>query len=260
MECPDLESSYLWEDPEVVAHLRQCEHCQPHLEWLTALQERVVQEENQQSALPDGFLQRLRGHLDQLDQAPVVQLPPKNYRWVRGLALAACLALTCLTLLWPGSSQASGLEVDMLSHHQTCNEIPNTPGRRQHFQQWADAHQGMHIPVPFEASAGLQELERRNCAVSQGCRGPHLIMKSQQGQLVSLYALPRKEMGRLPALPDQPRTSRQGDFAVVVWQKGDWVFGVVARQPPDQVLHWINPALGQNSLQEIARALHLQPV
>ena len=71
---------------------------------------------------------------------------------------------------------------------------------------------------------------------------------------------PRRDMRSLPRLEEKPVARRQGEFAVVTWQKGDWVFGVVARQPSQKVLDWVNPALGARTLQEVARALQLQPV
>lgn len=255
--------AYLDRDPEFARleeHLKDCSTCQRHLEWLRSLRAKVRASEAEVK-LPDGFHQRLSARLDRLEVATLPARRTANWRgWAAGLSLAACLALVCVTWLKPPDA-TDGVVADMVNHHQVCWGIPPSDGRQLHFKEWVKAHPGVSIPIPLVASAGLHEQERRNCPVGEGARGPHMMYTDAAGGQVSLYSLPRKDLKGMPPLPDTPQARKFGDHTVLVWQRGEWAYGLVAKNGESQMRSWVDAAAALDHPEKVALALltYLQP-
>lgn len=257
---PDLQA-YLDRDPDfarteqVEQHLRECSTCQRQAAWLRAVSAKL--RDSEQTALPEGFHQRLAARLDRLE-VPALPRRRTHWRaWAGGLSLAACLALACVTLL-RSPDATDGVVADMVNHHQVCWNIPTSKGRQLHFQEWVKAHPGASIPIPLVASAGLQEQERRNCPVGEGARGPHMMYFDPAGRQVSLYALPRKDLSGLPPLPEQLEARRYGNHTVLVWQRGEWAYGLVAESGESEMRKWVDPAVALEDPGAVAQALLIQ--
>lgn len=185
-----------------------------------------LREAEYETPLPDGFHERLRARLDRV-RAPLPQRRPARL-WL-GLAAAACLVLIGLGF-FRGRGASDPLVADMVNHHETCWHIPNSAGRRAHFEDWIREHGNVTLPSPLR---GLKESDRRNCPVGEGARGPHLMYLDPQGRQVSLYLLPQ-------------RTGASGfhrfeAYNVLVWERGGWLCAVVAQSDESTIRSWLAP-------------------
>lgn len=258
-DCAEIPlHAYLDEDPDLdraalESHLTECDRCRRHLVFLRQFREKFAQSESEID-LPIGFQERLLARLDRPQSTPLSVKRPLS-RWAMAFGLAACLMLACWQLLPSNSPPEAGLVSDMVNHHQVCWDIPASPGRRQHFQRWVQTHPGEAIPSPFLASASLRESERRDCPVGEGAHGPHLMFKRPDGKRVSLYCLPSRDLKGWPVLSEKPQFHNYQGYAVVVWQRGEWLFGVVAQDEGSEVMRWIDPALAAGNPRQVATAL-----
>ncbi|MCE7873994.1 hypothetical protein DYH09_26980 [bacterium CPR1] len=246
-DCQKLASRLLDPDPEVAEHLLGCVDCRRRAAFARSLAEKVRQAESEPS-LPEGLTSRLVARLDRL---PSPRRKSHSASLVGILALAAALAIAFF--LW-GRPQVDPLVADMVRHHEGCFHIQNTRAKAEQFRRWMVAHSDRELPIPARWPATLTPVDRRDCPVAEGARGPHLMYAgSSQGQ-VSLYVLPRADLQGIASLSQKPTAHRYNGYSVLVWEREGWLYGLVARVNEAELRGWV-ALRGELQVELAARAL-----
>ncbi|MBN9416414.1 hypothetical protein ABS71_16845 [bacterium SCN 62-11] len=193
--------------------------------------------------LPEGFRARLVARLDRV-QAEVEpgRLAARGWtgRIFRGLGLVACLLLACLPLMFRG--QASQLSEALAEHHAACWALPTNSRCVTDVEHWVETHPAAQMRVPL--AQGFVEKERRICPFGDVATGPHLLLLDPKGRQASLFILPLSESkGRVPK---DLQAQAVGSQTVAMWHSRNWAFALVAQGSKDEVVQWVQPALGSD--------------
>ncbi|GMU54009.1 MAG: hypothetical protein AMXMBFR33_31550 [Candidatus Xenobia bacterium] len=230
--CHKFAPRLLNPDPEVEQHLLGCVDCRRRAAFARSLAERMRQAEYE-PPLPDGLTDRLASRLDGVVVSRRKRYSPSR---VGFLVLAAALAIAFF--LW-GKPQVNPLVADMVRHHEGCFHIQNTRAKTEQFERWMLAHSASKLPIPPRWPATLTPVDRRDCPVAEGARGPHLMYLDPDQIQVSLYALPRAELKGIASFPEKPAIHRYQGYNVLVWESEGWLYGLVARVHEPEMRKWV---------------------
>lgn len=230
-DCQKLASRLLEADPEVEQHLLGCPDCRRRAAFARTLAEKLRQAEYE-PPLPQGLTGRLAARLDGL---PSPRRQP-NLAVAGILALAAALAI--VFFLW-GRPPVDPLVADMVRHHEGCFHIQNTPAREEQFNKWMAAHSDRELPLPARWPTTLTPVDRRDCPLTEGARGPHLMYLDSSQEQVSLYVLPRADLKGIASQSEKPIAHRYEGYNVLVWEREGWLYGLVARESEPELRGWV---------------------
>jgi hypothetical protein len=237
MQCPAP-------DEVTPAHLSECERCRRAFAFQQGLCAKLRAAE-EELPVPPGFQARLLARLDRVQAAPEPgRLAARGWagRLFRGLGVAACLMLACLPLLLRGQGQGDLLSKALAEHHAACWSLPSNARCVTDVEHWVETHKGPQVRVPLVQ--GFSEKERRICPFGEVGVGPHLLLVDPKGRQASLFILPLKEAGG--RIPKELRSYVVGAQTVATWHSPNWAFALVAEGPENEVLQWIQPALGSD--------------
>lgn len=229
-QLPDYLSEQLdAESREAVdSHLGECQPCQGHLAFLKGFRSKVAEAE--QHHYPGEVHSRLLAALEREHRPTVVPLTSRRQSvprmMVRYLAAAAVLCACGLGVLQlQYANQTPEAVASLVDHHDTCFHIAPSPGRDAQFNAWVDKL-GSMPPAP-SVSSELVAYDKRECPAGE-VRAGHLLYKKGDTK-VSVYILAAESFKA--SYGEELRNHTHDGREVVLKQKGEWVYGVVAAIP-----------------------------
>lgn len=212
-------------------HIAECQTCQQQLAFLKGFRSKLAQAEAHD--YPGEVHSRLLAALSQEQSQKVVSLESKRTKsrvpqLVTRYLVAAALLCVCGLGVIRAQYGASAPEAvaSLVDHHDTCWHIEPSPGRDEQFNEWVETLGGELPPTPA-VSPELVAFDQRECPAGE-VRAGHLLYHKGE-QKVSVYILPADKFlaSYGEALKEHSHKGRE----VILTQKGEWVYGVVAELP-----------------------------
>lgn len=213
-------------------HLEECQPCQGHLSFLKGFRSKLAEAEQHQ--YPTDVHTRLLAALEQEKASKVVPLTARRRSvpqiLVRYLAAAAVLCACGLGVLHlQQANQAPEAVASLVDHHDTCWHIAPSAGRDAQFNAWVDKL-GKMPPTPT-VSSELVAYDQRECPAGE-VRAGHLLYTKGETK-VSVYILAAESFNE--SYGQTLRSHSHDGREVVLKQKGEWVYGVVAAIPRQEL-------------------------
>jgi len=176
----------------------------------------------------------------------------QDLKW-RMRRIAACVAVligVSLLIRWWVVAEAPQFAADLVEHHVACWVIAPSPGRKAQFEGWLHRHGNQMPPLPA-LPAELVRYDVRECPTGD-TRGPHFLYH-WNGQQVSIYAVPARDIGAKDSPPEGPaRTYRYKEFSVALWQRNGFVYGIVTPASERDLIGLVASIQRQESAREMA--------
>ena len=247
MNCPRTEeiAHYYKEgkanpDPDLEAHLAECETCRDQLSFLQGFRAALKQVEAQ--PYPPEVERRLQERIDQERATKVVSFP--TFRVMRYLAAALVLGFLGMGLVQSAyTPEAPASVAALVEHHDTCWHIAPSDGRKRQYQQWTEKLK-VNPPVP-QVSKELVAFDQRECPAGE-VRAGHLLYHHGD-EKISVYILPAEEF--LSSHQGKLAPHRYDGRQVALRRQGEWVYGVVADEKVQDLKSLVN-------LEAVARVHH----
>lgn len=215
-------------------HLADCEPCRGHLSFLKGFRSKVAEAEAH--VYPGDVHARLLATLEKEKTQKVVPFQPKKkvratQVVVRYLVAAAILCVCGLGVIQNQyGATAPEAVASLVDHHDTCWHIQPSPGRDAQFEEWVDKLGGKLPPTP-QVSSELVAFDQRECPAGE-VRAGHLMYHKGE-QKVSVYILAAEDF--LKSYGGELQEHTHDGREVVLKQKGEWVYGVVAAIPREEL-------------------------
>lgn len=220
------------------SHLADCQPCQSRLAFLKGFKKKVTEAEDAHS-YPAEVHSRLTAVLE-AEKAKTEKVVPlasaKSKRRVfapRILSYVAAAAVICvggLGLIQNRFVPTTPTAVaSLVEHHDTCWHIESSPGRDAQFERWVEKLGEM--PAKPTVSPELVAYDQRECPAGE-VRAGHLMYQAGE-QKVSVYILPAQDF--MASYGEELNSHSHDGREVVLKKKGDWVYGVVAQMPREEI-------------------------